>query len=1121
VNVFSRDVLRMFARVLPTETREPGVRSGYAAPPGWTLFIVTRRRTPDWGGPMTRSVRWKSALLGLMATAGATVVPLQAQQAAAVGTIDGTVREAGTSRTVEGAQVHIVGANIGAVTNRDGVYRIANVPARAVEVRIRMVGYTPVTKNVTVTAGGTQTVDFTLNSSAVQLQAVVTTGTAGATEVKRLGNTVATIEPPKFAPIRTASELLQGREPGVVGLTGSGLTGEAMKIRIRGNASLTQSNEPIVFVDGIRINSGGASGGNATLSHLDEIDPSTIQRIEILKGAAAATLYGTEASNGVIQIFTKRGEAGAPKWDINLSQDFSSYPTNRLDDNWGVPTRAGQLDTLKKLWGRSDLALFKPFSQPFQRNYFETGSAQTVNASVMGGTQSLNYLVSGNFNKDDGPWAAQRLEGLAKDVVRRSGGRTVVGVFPTSKLRVGAQAQYTNTYANRPQYGNNIYSPTTLLAFSKPEEGNCINSDPDGTDPDFGVKSPGVCKFAGNPFGVPTAFGTPRETAKQLNEIGVDRFISSLDMSYTPVPSLNFSGIFGVDYTSQTLTQFTPFGYNIDNVISNNVFGDKGIYDTNNRQLTLDVKGNWTRDIGDFNSAFVAGVQGFITKQKTPGSYGYDFPGPGIAITSATGFQTANDGVLETVNGGYFAQEQLGYKNWLYVTGGVRYDYSSAFGKSAAAVLYPKVSVSFVPSDLPGFKLPSISSLRIRAAWGQSGRQPSAFAKFTTFNAAGGPAGAGLGPDNLGNPDLKPEVSTEIEGGMEIGFLNDRFGIEATYWDRKVNDLLFNVQYPPSGGFTNAQLTNIGRLDAHGLELGAKGFLIQTPSMSLDVFANVAFLKQNVASLGGAPQLKTGGSYARIRGYIKEGYAPGTFFGAKLKQVGAGFVPYDFNGDKQPDTQAQALAFLSQPRDYTALFNGNVILLEDGLNSDLGKPTPDYSGSFGASMTFARNWRIGSLFEYKGGNYTYWCLICGFRNASPRGTNSEAFAAVRATLMNPASTADQRLEAAKVWAGSLASLTPYQGLNETSPGDFLRFREVSLTYTAPKNLMSRFGGRDMAVTLTGRNLLLWTKYQGVDPEVGYVGAGGQTGVDENFVEAVDGFGLPIPRRFGLSVRLGF
>ena len=298
----------------------------------------------------------------------------------------------------------------------------------------------------------------------------------------------------------------QGREPGVVGLSGSGLAGEAMKIRIRGNASLTQSNEPIIFVDGIRISSGGTSGGGASLSHLDDIDPSTIERIEILKGAAAATLYGTEASNGVIQIFTKKGTVGAPKWDVNISQDFSNYPTNRLEDNFGVPVRQGQLDSLKKLWGRTDLALHAV--QPaIPAKFFETGSAQTVNAFGHRRNAEPELPRVGELQQGRRTVGPQRLEGLAKDVVRRSGGRMTVNVFPISKLRVGAQAQYVNTFANRPQYGNNIYSPVTLLEFGKPDLGQCNNSDPDQYRPWIWVSGPpGKCKFAGESFGSPTAF---------------------------------------------------------------------------------------------------------------------------------------------------------------------------------------------------------------------------------------------------------------------------------------------------------------------------------------------------------------------------------------------------------------------------------------------------------------------------------------------------------------------------------------------------------------------------------------------------------------------------------------
>ena len=164
---------------------------------------------------------------------------------------------------------------------------------------------------------------------------------------------------------------------------------------------------------------------------------------------------------------------------------------------------------------------------------------------------------------------------------------------------------------------------------------------------------------------------------------------------------------------------------------------------------------------------------------------------------------------------------------------------------------------------------------------------------------------------------------------------------------------------------------------------------------------------------------------------------------------------------------------------------------------------------------------MGALFEFKGGNYTYWCLICGFRNASPVGTNSRLFQNINATLLNPASTPEQRLQAAKDWVYKAASLTPYQGLNEVSDGDFLRFRELQITYNAPRTIAGKVGARSMAFTLSGRNLALWTKYQGVDPEVSYTGQGGQTGVNENFVESIDAFGFPVARRIGFSVRLGF
>jgi outer membrane receptor protein involved in Fe transport len=498
------------------------------------------------------------------------------------------------------------------------------------------------------------------------------------------------------------------------------------------------------------------------------------------------------------------------------------------------------------------------------------------------------------------------------------------------------------------------------------------------------------------------------------------------------------------------------------------------------------------------------------------------------------------------VNAGYFAQEQIGIRDWIFATVGARYDYNSAFGESAGGVLYPKVSVSLVPSDLAGWKArrlsATLSSLRLRAAVGQSGRQPGAFDKFTTYTALPSSTGGGLIPLNLGNPDLRPEVSTEWEGGGEAGLFRDRLSLTVTRWTRAVNDALVQKLFAGSGGFTAPQLTNVGRLRARGWELGANGFVVNRPRVALDLYANGAHLSQKVASLGGSPPIKVTPGYVRVRQFIKEGYAPGSLFGAKILQPCASYrnaaadakggclqpgqTPYDLNNDRRPDTQAELLAALASPRNPTAL---TLLRADDDGNGDFldhyqGKIFPDWSGAFGGNLRLGTAWRVSSLFEYKGGNYTVTNLTDAFRNASPAlGRNNLASATVEAALLNPASTPEQRAAAAQQWLG-LVALSPYDGYNQNDPGDFLRWRELSLAYTAAPRLAARVGARDLQLRFAVRNLMLWTRYPGTDPEANVAGVANSLAANQlenNFYDASDTFGLPLPRRFSLSVRLGY
>src|SRR5690606_32095001 len=313
-----------------------------------------------------------------------------------------------------GAQVFIPGTSQGTLTNRDGGYLLAGVPAGSHTVRVSLIGYGSESRSVEVQAGQAATADFELRQSAIALDEVIVTGAGVATERRKLGNTVATIgtDALEEAPVSNVSELLQGREPGVVGLPSGGSAGEGAKIRIRGTSSLSQSNEPIVYVDGVRVdNAGGwgprvSTGGGGNPSRLDDINPDAIERVEILKGAAAATLYGTEASNGVIQIFTKRGSAGAPRFTLQVEQGLTRYPGGRYKDHAGFVTTPEEAARLSEFYGM-DIQPWKAFAVDNISQLFETGHAQVYSLSATGGSENITYFVSGRYADEDGPFGAE------------------------------------------------------------------------------------------------------------------------------------------------------------------------------------------------------------------------------------------------------------------------------------------------------------------------------------------------------------------------------------------------------------------------------------------------------------------------------------------------------------------------------------------------------------------------------------------------------------------------------------------------------------------------------------------------------------------------------------------
>lgn len=1107
-------------------------RVGVSFPALWASVIVS----PTTGGLVYRRQLLGVALLLLLPP------PVAAQ---ATGTIAGVVTST-SGRPLPAAQVFVSGTSVGGITDDRGRFLLLDVPAGPVVVRVELIGYQTEERTLSVAAGESSILDFRLAWSAIALDEIVVTGTGKAFQRKRLGNTIATVDATQLADaaVFSFSELLQAREPSVVGLPSDGATGSGTRIRVRGSNSLFMSNEPVVYVDGIRVDNSGAmesdaSGGDSG-SRLDDINWESVERVEILKGAAAATLYGSEASSGVIQIFTKRGRPGDARFNVRMEAGTSAYP-DRVKPNAGFATNAAAAARLSEMF-RLDLEPFEVFEADFVGDMLERGTAHAVSADVTGGGDDVQYYAAGRYSSEDGPLGAQELGG-ARDKVRRIQANTSLTFLPRERLTLRLTTGFTDGAVGT-FFRNNIptAAPISSAMMASPDQAQCAASSLDLSRM-FGRSTP-VCTGAGDPWGS-FFFGTARE-AMQFEWTEASRHLTgTAGLSWMATPGVTVDALAGLDQVDQRATWTWPFGWQVDGVAGNpSNEGRREILNRTHRELTLDTKVAWSaRFGGDLTSDLVAGMQAFRSHSWFVGPVvGQGFAGPGVELIGAAEITSGADNFHSKVSLGTYLQEQIGYRDWIFATLGARFDKTSAFGREAGSAFYPKASLSAIPSELSSWGVSWLPTLRLRAAYGQSGLQPGAFDKLTTYAPVRTPEGAGVDPQSIGNPDLEPERATEVELGVEAETLDGRVALNVTYWDRTTKDALFPLPVPAAGGFLASQLDNIGQVDAHGWELRFDVLAVDVPDATLRLFANGAYLSETVTSMGGAPLRRIG--YSRYKNALAEGYAPGSLFGVRLLPVcGPGIdrtcyspgstVPFDSNEDGVPDSVMEFQAFLSSlegiPLTHVALSPMRDDEDGDGdyLDHYLGKTTPDWQGSFGGTLTLWNRLTVDALFEYRAGNFSVSNLTDAFRNNLV--TNTRAVAELESTLLDPSTRtdADRRLDAAMKWATGLKGLNAHTGMNLVEAGDFIRWRELGVSFRLPEAWTRPTGFDDVTLGATARNLMIWTGYGGTDPEANQVsrcGGGGEASSDPlvcNFLDSVDAFGLPMPRRFTVNLRFGF
>lgn len=1007
------------------------------------------------------SARWWATTLAL-------VVAMPGALLGQGGTVGGTIVAQGSQRPLAGVEVGIASTGKGALTDGSGRFKLTDLPGTSVVLQVRFLGYRPVVDTVPV---GRTDVRIELVERVLELNSVVVTGTAGGAQARELGTSVAVVnvaDVQQQAAIPTFQGLINGRAPGVDVIQTTGQVGAGSQIRIRGVGSFSLSSTPLVYIDGVRAN----NQSTGIVSRFNDIAPEEIASIEVLKGPAAATLYGTEAARGVINIITKRGDPGSAKYTFTAqsgSQWFQDAAGRFRTNYWLNPQD-------QSLWSinyvKSEAANGTPL--------FQTGGVHNYSASASGGAGIYRHFIAGEFSDQDGIVTSNNR--TQKNV------RANLSMVPSSKVNIETSAGYLTSRTATTGEGGSASAIWGELAIPQRTLAAC---------PILFNPVPRGCGWSRGSIVSP-----PEVYAQTQNWQDVRRFTGSASIRYDPFSWMSHRFLIGTDYTLEDVNSF--LGYQTDSLVTfflgSRFDGSRSETTQQTTYNTYDYAGSVHFNVRpELLAKSTVGFQYYTNRQTALTASGTHFPTPGLSTISATGTKGAPTSSLVANNtlGGYFQQE-LALNNRLFVTGAVRVDNNSAFGSEAKFTTYPKVSASWVASDDPAARrfLPSwVSELRFRGAYGGSGQQPLTNSALRTLAPVAGPNGlTTLTNNTIGNPELKPERVLGTEAGFETGLLDDRFGVDLTLYRDVSHDAILASTVAPSTAFgASTQFVNAGQINKKGYELALKGQLVNKRNFGWDMQFNISGVSSKIIKLGSGGDTLinvTGGNTAvGTVGDVfqRVGYSPFDLFTYRV--VSATF---------DPTTRKAINAICDNGRGGTvACFAPGSSTVQAPLVF-VGHSIPTTTGAWINNFRYSA-FRLYVMLDMQRGfkktdtNYEQTCQV--FNDCLENIYPERYSPAVVAQAQNGGQLQDYWIRSA----------------------NFVKVREVALTFDAPVNAMRYLGAKSLAITVSGRNLGMWTKYTGLDPENSLTPASG--GLSGNI--GTDQTEFPQLTSVVIGVRLGY
>ncbi len=1005
-------------------------------------------------------------------------------------TISGTVISSQDNLGIPGASVVIPGTTKGAITDIDGKFSL-QVPSETKTLQFSAIGMK--TKDVELSASST--LNVTLDPNITKLSEVVVTANAIVREKRSLGYSTQQVTGKDLTSGQNTNVIgaLQGKIAGVNITSLSGSPGSSQRIVIRGGTSLARNNQPIFVIDGVPIDNSNFRTGDDLNNQVDygnrgnDINPDDIESISVLKGPAAAALYGSRASNGAIMITTKKGKrvtaGGKSKMDILFHSNvtFSSILKlpefqnkygqgdidNTADDrrenfSWGLPFD-GQL----RPWGQeiNGKQRIKPYSalEDNVRDFYNIGVAYNNSVSFAGGTEKSDYALSISSLNSKGIVPTMKYD---KYSIHFNGNSEL-----TNKFTTGISLNYSNISSVLPSGGQrdaSIYDQILQTPRDIPiTEGKNLE-DPFNAYNDVTGQYGFYGAYTTNPYFVLNNF---------RNTNSVDRIIGNINVTYKGWDWLSITNRLGGDiYSDRRYQKWKKFSFvpiDIFYLVNPAIPQNKQVYQGKYSEDLISYTGFNNDLMFNFNHKFSNDLSGTLllgynlrqniyneTAVQTNEDGGLGIPGY-YNLSNSDGPLKGRNDLTKTRNLGYYADLNLNYKNMLFLGLSGRIDKSSTLAPENNTFFYPGANASFILSELfsSNLKEEKFTYCQIRVSYAKVGNDASAYrtANFYTKTDIDGGFGKTTFPfgtvqgftsgDRVGNIELTPEFSTEFEIGTNLSFLKDRLSVGFTHYIKKSTDQIIDLPLPPSSGFTSKTI-NTGELKNEGNEIEMRGVPVLSKSgFKLELYGTYFKNNNKVVSLyKGVDQLALGGTN-RTAIVDQVGQPAGSFYAADLLQDSQGRIVVD--------------SATGMPQ----------------ITSDLvyvGNYQPKFQASFGANFTF-KGITFGFLFDMKNGG-----------QFSSRTKDVMAFVGISKETEN---REDQ------IWPNSVYLASDGQYVTNTSqkyhPYDYftnvipdgqhivnagyIKLREISLTYQFPAKWLAKTPFGSASLGLSGNNMFIWTK----------------------------------------------